>query len=166
MQKNEGFCIPRKSMERLIREVTQNLSKTTDHLSGDDIRFKVDTIDLLHRVSENYIIHRMYMTAICADHANRETCLPKDWALGKLLQNSSDLAEVPLYISKTARERYYAQLKREAKKAAELHPQKTKKKKKKNVVLATKADAEVELLAHARSSPEPMSSDEDWVGTD
>lgn len=92
MQRSTELLIPRLPFQRLVREISQNVS------TGGCIRFQSSAILALQEASEAYIVGLFEDVNLCAIHAKRVTIMPKDIHLAKRIRGD----EKQNYISATS----------------------------------------------------------------
>lgn len=77
-QKSTENLIRKAPFQRLCREIAQNIIH--------DIRFRPEAIEALQQASEDYLVHLMEDTNLCAIHAKRVTVQMKDLQLAKRIK--------------------------------------------------------------------------------
>ena len=80
-QRSGDPLIPRRAMERAIREIAQNLKSPLT-----DLRFQSSAIDALRQSAEHYLISWFEDGQLCAIHAKRVTLMPKDVKLASRIR--------------------------------------------------------------------------------
>lgn len=81
-QKSVNLLIPRRSLARLIREITQDLNV--------GIRYQATAIDAIREAAEAYLVGVFDDANTCAIHAKRVTIFPKDLQLVKRLRGLAE----------------------------------------------------------------------------
>jgi histone H3 len=80
-QKSTDPLIRKMPFQRLVRELAQSFTKTSD-----PIRFKQAAIQALQEASEDYLVKLFEDTNLCAIHGRRVTIMPKDMQLARRIR--------------------------------------------------------------------------------
>lgn len=80
-QKGTELLIRKLPFQRLVKEISQI------HVGKYDLRFQSTAMGALQAASEDFLVHLMEDTNICAIHAKRVTIMPKDMKLAIRLRN-------------------------------------------------------------------------------
>lgn len=80
-QKSTELLVPRKSVARLIREISQDINP--------NLRYQTTAIDAIREAAEAHVVGVFEDANACAIHAKRVTILPKDMQLVKRLRDPS-----------------------------------------------------------------------------
>jgi len=83
-QKTTEMLIPRIRFQRLVREITQDISV-------DQLKFQSAALLALQEAAEAYLVGLFEDTNLCAIHAKRVTIMPKDIALARRLRGEKAL---------------------------------------------------------------------------
>ena len=78
-QKSTDLLLPKASVVRLVREVTQNLDKS-------EIRFQTLALLALQEASEAYLVSLFETGDKCRAHAGRQTMIDEDLKLARYLE--------------------------------------------------------------------------------
>ena len=78
VQKSTELLIPKRPLQRLVKEVDQNY-KT-------DLRFQSTALVVLQEAAEDYIVGVMEDSVLCAVHGERQTLMAKDMALARRIR--------------------------------------------------------------------------------
>ncbi|KAG9223825.1 hypothetical protein CCMSSC00406_0007687 [Pleurotus cornucopiae] len=73
LQSSTGFCIPRVTFQRLVREIAQEFKL--------DLRFQSTALQALQEAAEEHLVSLFRDTGRCATHAKRCTIRPVDMTL-------------------------------------------------------------------------------------
>lgn len=79
-QKSTELLIPKLSMQRLVREITE------DYKAG--LRFTREALDAIHEAAEAYLVSLFEDTVLCMIHAKRKTIFQKDMQLASRLRRN------------------------------------------------------------------------------
>jgi len=77
-QKTTALMMPRQPFQRLVREITQNLSV--------DKRYQMSALEALHEAAEAYVIGLFDDTNLAAIHGKRVTIMPRDIQLARRMR--------------------------------------------------------------------------------
>lgn len=80
-QQSTELLIRKLPFQRLVKEISQI------HVGKYDLRFQSTAMGALQAASEDFLVHLMEDTNICAIHAKRVTIMPKDMKLAIRLRN-------------------------------------------------------------------------------
>ncbi|KAL3068585.1 hypothetical protein niasHS_006430 [Heterodera schachtii] len=84
-QKSVNLLIPRRPFMRLVREVTQDMSQSTD------LRWQGLALLAIQEAAELYLVSLFDDTNLCAIHASRVTIMPKDMQLVRKIRGETFL---------------------------------------------------------------------------
>ena len=79
-QRSTDLLLPKASVARLIREITQNLQKP-------EVRFQTPALLALQEASEAYLVSMFETADKCRIHAGRETVIDADLELARYLES-------------------------------------------------------------------------------
>ena len=78
-QKSTENLIRRLPFQRLVREVTRNIS-------GKEFKYQVSALFALQEAAESYLVGLFEDTNLCSIHAKRVTIMPKDMNLARRIR--------------------------------------------------------------------------------
>ena len=87
LQKSVELLIPRAAFSRVVREITYS--------HNPDLRYRVEAMQALQSISEDYLTSLFADSLLCALHAHRVTLMPKDVRLALRLRGPGDPAHFP-----------------------------------------------------------------------
>ena len=88
-QKDTDLLLRKLPFQRLVREITQDLSKPTPGKGCEimpDVRWQSTAILALQEAAEAYLVSLFEDTNLCAIHAKRVTIQPKDMQLARRIR--------------------------------------------------------------------------------
>jgi histone H3 len=83
LQKSVELLIPKISIQRLIREISQDVMPV--HKQGE-IKWQSAALGAIHEASEAYLVGLFEDTNLCAVHARRVTIMPRDIHLARRIR--------------------------------------------------------------------------------
>ena len=83
-QRSTELLIKKKSFQRLVREVAQNM------VFAGQFKWQASALEALQEASEDYIIGLLSHSNIVAIHAKRETIMPEDMQVVRRLRGTAD----------------------------------------------------------------------------
>jgi len=91
-QKSTELLLRKLPFQRLVREVTGNVLKTSnlEKLDRGSVRFKGDALMALQEASEAFLVQRFEDANLCAIHAKRVTIMAKDMSLAGRLRGEAN----------------------------------------------------------------------------
>ena len=84
-QRSYNLLIPRLPFQRLVREITQSLSR----VRGAEIRYQSAALYAMQEATEAYLVQLFEDCVLCAIHAKRVTVMPKDMNLARRIRGDT-----------------------------------------------------------------------------
>jgi histone H3 len=81
LQKTGETIIARAPIRRLVGQISSDLK--------NGLRWQSSAVDALHEATESYIVNLLADANLCAIHAHRVTCQPKDLSLARRLRGDN-----------------------------------------------------------------------------